>query len=38
MCRLARPSPVVDKKTRPVFVFMSKLMNLEKKKKKILSF
>ena len=33
MCRLSRPSPVVNKKTRPVFMLMSKLMNLERKEK-----
>ena len=33
MCRLARPSPVVNKNTRPVFVFMSKPINLERKEK-----
>ena len=33
MCRLARPSPVVNKKTRLVFVLMSKPMNVERKEK-----
>ena len=33
MCRLAHPSPVVNKKTRPVLVLMSKPMNLERKEK-----
>lgn len=33
MCRLALPSPIINKKTRLVIVLMLKLINLEIKEK-----